>query len=123
MTTSNKFAIAFLALDNTGTCFMPGGGPVRIHEYIDLVKDPSTMSMLDLQELIKEWGQERWHTLDTNVNFVTPMEPTDWSRTVRDWSNHPTQFQIDQLVDRENKLFQSERESYGKLAVNFLIGM
>ena len=116
----SKFTIAFVALNKDGVYFLPGGGPARMHDSV-VVNDPSTLTMKELQQLIVDWGVERWSS-DVTAKFITPMEDTDWTRTVEDWANNPTAFQVTEQVDDENKLFQKRRGACGKLAINFLVG-
>jgi len=113
------FDFSFLALDPEGTHFLPGGGFVRMHDQIDIVDQ--TITMTELRAKIAQWGRNRWHT-NVVCKFITPLEESDWSRTVEDWVNNPTSFQIKEQVDSENKLFQSRRGAIGKVAVNFLVG-
>lgn len=106
------FALAFLRIG------MPGGGPCRIHNTFELPKDPSKITIFELKQLVLDWARKNCGPV-IRVEIVTPLEAGDDDRTLENWVEVPTLYQMENSVKSENDFWRTDRGTYGKWAVNF----
>lgn len=104
------FAIAYLKINQ------PNGGPARMHNNISL--DSINITIAELKKIILEWAINNTGHV-TRMEILTPLDENDDERSLQNWVEEPTQFQISNHIDSENKLFQQDRNAYGKWCVDF----